>query len=610
MMRTRLAALLLTAGSLSFLAAQSSAAIEVAAYRPDPSQLPARQPVAAPLRVAEAFSITPIVQLNSAAAGARAELEQLAAWNGERRPGRPTQVGFARDLVRPLRMNVEPASWPRRIGDRIGDGYLAQAATGAFVWGTSAAVEGAAALRLELADVDLPAGTRFWVYGLGGEARSFDMRLLRSDRTLVSPVIDGDRIYLEVELPQGLLAEGQGFSMRRLHELVAGQSTLEPLAPEADYCLQVGECFDSGDFPAIEIARHSAIQYIYTDGGTYVCSATLLNDADPSTLHPWMLTAHHCVPSQDVALTMDTRFSYRRAACGSSTYSFVFGPFGADLAVTSVQTDMTLVRAIDPSEMPSGVVYAGWTNVRPADGTVLHRISHPANGALTGVYTQMYSTHQIDDTPAIDCFGVGAPLADFLYTLNLDGTGISGGSSGSAIMRADGLVVGQLFGSCGTLPTRDGCGTDESVIDGAFATSFPLLAPFLATTGGICFRDADTACLLDGKFKVEVSWETVSTTGDAKVMSFNGERAESRESVFFWFFNSTNFEMGVKMVDACVAPFNRYWVFFSGLTSQGFQVKVTRMSDGLVKIYPPNPINNLPTTTGDTDAFTCPETLN
>ena len=63
-------------------------------------------------------------------------------------------------------------------------------------------------------------------------------------------------------------------------------------------------------------------------------------------------------------------------------------------------------------------------------------------------------------------------------------------------------------------------------------------------------------------------------------MSFNGERAESDESVFFWFFNSTNFEMGVKMVDACVAPFNRYWVFVSGLTSQEYRVRVTKMATG------------------------------
>ena len=165
---------------------------------------------------------------------------------------------------------------------------------------------------------------------------------------------------------------------------------------------------------------------------------------------------------------------------------------------------------------------------------------------------------------------------NFLHSLNLAGTGISGGSSGSPVMRADGIIVGQLLGSCGGPP--DGCGTDENILDGAFATSYPMLAPYLSPGGGgICIRDADTACLLNGKFKVEVDWVTASSAGTGKVMAFNGERAESVESAFFWFFNSTNFEMGVKMVDACVAPFNRYWVFVSGLTSQEYRVRVTKM---------------------------------
>ena len=51
---------------------------------------------------------------------------------------------------------------------------------------------------IELADVDLPPGTRFWAYGMGGEARAFDLRLLREDRSLLSPTIAGDRISLSL----------------------------------------------------------------------------------------------------------------------------------------------------------------------------------------------------------------------------------------------------------------------------------------------------------------------------------------------------------------------------------------------------------------------------
>jgi len=608
MKRTRLAAIAAFAFTVA-LATTPSRAIEVAAYTPDPSSLPTRQPAAAPLRVAEALSLAPLAVLEPARTGAAADLAALAVWNAS--GGKPTRVGFARALAEPLALRYDATRFAARIGRRAGGGVVARMTNGDWVWGTSVEVAAAKGLRLELAEVNLPAGTRLWTYALGGEARAFDLRLLRGDGTLISPPVSGDRIYLEVELPAGSIAAGQGFRIRRVHELLidfVGESTAKPSIPRADSCLQNGECFDAGDFPGIANARNGVFQYLFDDGGlTYTCSGALIGDNDPTTLQPWLLTAHHCLGSQDSALSLAARFFFRYSSCGSGSGSYAPGPLGADLVATSPTTDVTLARAVDAGDIPAGATYLAWTSVRPPDGTILHRLSHPVLDSNSTIQPQVYSTHQLDQTPAIDCFATGAPLSDFLYSLNLAGTGISGGSSGSPVMRGDGVIVGQLFGSCGTLPSRDGCGTDESIIDGAFATSYPLLAPYLTPgAGGLCIRDADTACLLNGRFKVEVTYQTASSGGNAQVMFFNAERAESVESAFFWFFSPTNFEMGVKMVDACVAPYNRYWVFFSGLTSQGFQVTVTRMSDGFVKVYPANPIDNLPTTVADTDAFPCP----
>jgi lysyl endopeptidase len=539
--------------------------------------------------------------------GAAGDLAALEAWNAS--GGKPTRVGFARALSAPLELRYIASSFAARFGKRSGGGFLARRTNGNWVWGTSVEVGEAKALRLELAEVNLPAGTRFWAYSMGSESRSFDLRLLRDDRTLISPTIAGDRIYLEVELPAGALLEGQGLHIRRVYEIaldVDGESSASFVAPEADACLQNGECFDAGDFPGIANARTGVFRVLYEDGGfVYTCSGGLINDQDPTTLQPWLLTAHHCIDNQASALSMDTKFFWRFLSCGSGSSTFVYGPLGADLIVTSATTDVTLARAIDPTQIPSGATYLGWTSIRPPDGTALHRLSHPFHEGSGLTQPQHYSTHQSDDTPAFNCGGVFTPT-NYLNSVNQLGTGISKGSSGSPVMLADGIIVGQLYGACGDDFPPDGCGTDEYILDGAFATSFPLLAPYLAPgAGGFCLRDADTACLLGGKFKVEVEWTTASNTGTGKVMAFNGERAESDESVFFWFFNSTNFEMGVKMVDACVAPFNRYWVFVSGLTSQQYLVRVTNMDTLEEKPYF-NPLNNLPTTEGDTDAFTCP----
>jgi len=119
-----------------------------------------------------------------------------------------------------------------------------------------------------------------------------------------------------------------------------------------------------------------------------------------------------------------------------------------------------------------------------------------------------------------------------------------------------------------------------------------------------CVRDSQTACLLSNRFEVRVSYTTASASGNAQLMSFNGARAESDQSAFYYFFDNANFEMGVKMQNACVAPFNKYWVFVSGLTNQGYTVTVRDSNTGATKSYS-NPLGSYPQSVGDTSALNC-----
>jgi hypothetical protein len=119
-----------------------------------------------------------------------------------------------------------------------------------------------------------------------------------------------------------------------------------------------------------------------------------------------------------------------------------------------------------------------------------------------------------------------------------------------------------------------------------------------------CLRDSQTACLLNGRFQVRVTWRTRTASGSGNVMSFIDQRAENDESVFFWFFDSTNFEMGIKMLNACTFN-NKFWIYIGGLTDQGWTVTVTDTKTGAARTYA-NAIGHLSTPVGDTSALPCP----
>jgi hypothetical protein len=74
----------------------------------------------------------------------------------------------------------------------------------------------------------------------------------------------------------------------------------------------------------------------------------------------------------------------------------------------------------------------------------------------------------------------------------------------------------------------------------------------------------------------------------------------------FWFFKDDNTEVTVKVIDACVAEFDRYWVFASGLTNVEVVLTVTDTEAGRSRVYF-NPQGTAFAPVQDTDAFaTCP----
>lgn len=125
-----------------------------------------------------------------------------------------------------------------------------------------------------------------------------------------------------------------------------------------------------------------------------------------------------------------------------------------------------------------------------------------------------------------------------------------------------------------------------------------LLTP--ASAQAVCTPSATTMCLQNNRFSLTVNWQTASSSGAAQVASFG-----TSDSGLFWFFSSTNWEMMVKVLNACSLN-NRYWVFTGVTTDVGWTMTVTDTLTNTKKIYSsPRGIAACPIL--DTDAFaTCP----
>ena len=74
---------------------------------------------------------------------------------------------------------------------------------------------------------------------------------------------------------------------------------------------------------------------------------------------------------------------------------------------------------------------------------------------------------------------------------------------------------------------------------------------------------------------------------------------------YFWFFNDTNVEIVLKVLDACALQFHNFWVFAAGLTNVEVEIVVLDTEADVEKVYF-NPLDRPFEPVQDTNAFaTC-----
>ena len=106
----------------------------------------------------------------------------------------------------------------------------------------------------------------------------------------------------------------------------------------------------------------------------------------------------------------------------------------------------------------------------------------------------------------------------------------------------------------------------------------------------VCTESATTMCLLGGRYEVSASWSAPPAAGAESGDTGPGRvaRARTPDSGLFYFFDQENWEMLVKVLDACEG-YGHHWVFAASATDLGLDLTVRDTVTGEVRNYVRDP---------------------
>jgi len=238
---------------------------------------------------------------------------------------------------------------------------------------------------------------------------------------------------------------------------------------------------------AIQAARLATghIQWVGNTGFTHFCSGGLLNDASDSGA-PLFLTSYHCLSNTTDEASLETFFQHWHEEEGCSldcvdwhkarsSHPQALRTLGASILSTSPSFGYSLLLLNGPA--PQGSAFLGWNSsyIVEDEGHTLHRIFHPYSAP------QAYTTQKIAPGKNWCHFW---PKGPFMYSDQIFGGIIQGGTGGGIVINEEGQVVGQEIGICG-FNTVDWCDHEQNVsVDSSFASYYHQISKFLTNGRG------------------------------------------------------------------------------------------------------------------------------
>ncbi|MEM7355955.1 MAG: trypsin-like peptidase domain-containing protein, partial [Acidobacteriota bacterium] len=372
---------------------------------------------------------------------------------------------------------------------------LLRVSSDGFFWSTTVHAKGATATRLHFTEVALPDGVELFIYSTAGEAFGpYTGKGVLGTGDFWSHTVIGPEVRIQLRFAGEQVARVLAATRLQLAEVVYQGPKYLPaqfLRPELfseesgfgtkAFCSFNASCVQNASCSSlpgsVQSARDAVAHYAFVSGGSsFICSGGLVNDTDNSTFIPYFLTANHCVNTAAEVGSIEAFFQFS-TPCGGACFNprgSVPRVLGATLLAGSSATDFTLTRL--NGNAPGGSFLLGWspTAVAFSNNTQLNRISHPRGAP------QAFSQQRVT-TSGVSCTTL--PRGNFIYSKDTFGA-TEGGSSGSPILNTSGQIVGQLFGACGTNLGNVCDAVNNSTVDGAFASYFSQVEPFLDPSSG------------------------------------------------------------------------------------------------------------------------------
>lgn len=338
-------------------------------------------------------------------------------------PGARLKVGIHRSL---------PA-------DVLSAGVWETTSEGARVWRMALRSPGSEGIRVEFRNFSVGNG-KVWLHDGDQVAGPYTGSGIFDDGHFWSATVFSESVVLEYEpgAPSGSGVPEETappFEIHTISHQATPASLVVPVAAAADtadYCHLDPNCYPDWQ-PAMKMVAALSFE---DSGLRYLCSGSLLATRDNS-FKPYLLTAGHCIHSEDAARTLEVYWTYQTPSCAApppSRAASEKSSVGAHLIASGKveEGDYSLVLLRD---IPNDVTFAGWDLADPPGGVEVAGIHHP-----TGSWKRISFGQRVGDAANV-VEGATAPASRYLE-VQWDKGRVEPGSSGSPLFSAPGVIVG------------------------------------------------------------------------------------------------------------------------------------------------------------------------